>query len=120
MMNSSHGSLENIILNAVWNTEEHMENPISVAEVQGKINNINDQSWAYTTVKTVLDRLVDKGLIDRIKNGKKYFYKSMVSRDELGKKSIKKLAKQYYNNDIRTLLRAVETVLKEEKETLLV
>jgi predicted transcriptional regulator len=114
-MSSSHGMLENIILNAVWHTEQYMDNPISVADIQDKINQLNkSRNWAYTTVKTVLDRLVDKGFIDRIKDGKKYFYKSVIPREELGGQAIKKIAKQYYNDDMTLLLKAIERIHHEE------
>jgi predicted transcriptional regulator len=115
-MTSKHGMLENIILNAVWHTESHMDNPISVSAVQDKINELNQsKNWAYTTVKTVLDRLVDKGLIDRIKQGKKYLYKSIIPREELGRQAIKKIARQYYDSDMGLLLKAIEKICREEK-----
>lgn len=116
-MSSSHGSLENIILNAIWNFEEVQQELISVSDIQSKINAINiDQQWAYTTVKTVMDRLVDKGIINRVKQGKKFFYRSVNSRVELGKESIIKIARQYYNNDLEALYNAV---LQIREETLL-
>ena len=115
-MTSGHGMLENVILNAVWHTETYVDNPISVSDIQDKINQLHkSKNWAYTTVKTVLDRLVDKGLIDRIKQGKKYLYKSVIQREELGRQAIKKIAKQYYNNDISLLLKAIEKINYEEK-----
>jgi len=106
------GNLENIILNAVWNLEECGQEVIDVASVQLKINT-GSQQWAYTTVKTVLDRLVEKDLITRIKQGKKYFYKSTVKREILGERAIKNLADQYYNGNIEDLMKAVEKVCCE-------
>lgn len=37
---------------------------------------------AYTTVMTVLNRLVDKGLLDRKKTGRSYTYAVAVKRDD--------------------------------------
>lgn len=106
-MNYSHGSLENEILSAVWSMEENDENNISVNEVLESINR-NGNIRAYTTAKTVMDRLVEKKLLERYKTGKKFYYKSVHSREDMAQTAIKKLAGQYFNNDIRSLMKALE------------
>lgn len=108
-MNYSHGSLENEILSAVWSVEEDNEkdNNISVNEVLELINE-NGNVRAYTTAKTVMDRLVDKKLLERYKKGKKFYYRSILSREDMAQTAIKKLAGQYFNNDIRSLMKALE------------
>ncbi len=108
-MSFTHGTLENEILNAVWLMEENGINAkdISVSEVLSQINK-NGNIRAYTTVKTVMDRLVDKHLLKRQKSGKKFCYKSVESREEMAASAIDKLAGQYFNNDIRSLMKALE------------
>lgn len=105
----THGTLENEILNAVWSMEESgiSAKSISVSEVLSEINN-NGNIRAYTTVKTVMDRLVDKNLLKRQKSGKKFCYKSVESREVMAASAINKLASQYFNNDIRSLMRELE------------
>ena len=104
-----HGTLENEILNAVWAMEEDgIENKnISVNEVLSSINSRGNVR-AYTTVKTVMDRLVDKNLLKRQKTGKKFCYTSVESREKMAESAINKLANQYFNNDIRSLMKALE------------
>lgn len=106
-MNYTHGSLENEILNAVWSMEEDNNQDISVNEVLNIINN-NGNVRAYTTAKTVMDRLVEKKVLVRYKKGKKFYYKSTSSRGEMAKSAIQKLVGQYFNNDVRSLLKAIE------------
>ncbi|MBQ3641118.1 BlaI/MecI/CopY family transcriptional regulator [bacterium] len=108
-MNLTHGTLEGEILNAVWSMEEAGRDikDISVNEVLSSINS-NGNVRAYTTVKTVMDRLVDKNLLKRHKSGKKFCYKSVESREEMARTAINKLANQYFNNDIRSLIKALE------------
>lgn len=108
-MTFTHGTLENEILNAVWTMEEKgiSTKNISVSEVLSEINN-SGNIRAYTTVKTVMDRLVDKNLLKRQKSGKKFCYKSVESREKMAENAINKLAGQYFNNDIRSLMRALE------------
>ena len=108
-MTFTHGTLENEILNAVWTMEENGMNSksVSVSEVLSQINK-SGNIRAYTTVKTVMDRLVDKKLLKRQKLGKKFCYKSVESRETMAATAINKLAGQYFNNDVRSLMRALE------------
>lgn len=94
-----YGDFENMILNAIWYLEENSKPVVSVNDVAKKINENPEKTWAYTTVKTVMDRLVKKALVSRLKQGKKYFYKSRYSRLEAGAMNIKKVIMQYYNNN---------------------
>lgn len=114
-MISNHGDLENTILNAVWAIEENEQNSdlIDVGSVQRSINS-EQQKWAYTTIKTVLDRLVDKALLNKIKYGRKYFYSSTCSRLELGERAINKLVQQYFRSDMVSMLRTVEALSEKE------
>ena len=106
-MELKQGDLENIILNALWLMEEEGVPKIDVKGVQDKIKS-DRQSWAYTTVKTVLDRLVDKELVFRIKDGKKYLYKTVMSRKRAGEDAVKKLVKQYYRGNFKDMIAAAE------------
>ena len=102
-MNYTHGSLENEILKTIWMLDEMDESDVSVNEVQEIINRNSVSARAYTTVKTVMDRLVEKNMLVRYKQGKKFFYKTVSSRDEMAQEAIKKLAGQYFNNDMDSL-----------------
>ena len=116
-MELKQGDLENIILNALWTMEEEENNRIDVKDVQEKIKN-DQQSWAYTTVKTVLDRLVEKELVLRVKDGKKYLYNSAISRQQAGESAVKKLARQYFRNNYEELVTCAQKVgTGQKKET---
>lgn len=108
-MDNSHGSLENVILKTIWDIEENNNstNVITVNNVYSVISATNKQR-AYTTIKTVMDRLVDKQILKRVKAGKKFIYKSRTSRSEAASSAIKKIADIYYNNDLKLLNKAIE------------
>jgi len=99
-----YGDFENIILNAIWHLEENEKDIVSVLDIQTRINTVESKEWAYTTVKTVMDRLVQKALISRLKQGKKYFYKSSFSRIEMGEMNVRKIIKQYYNGNMQEFM----------------
>ena len=107
-MRKINGSLENEILDAIWNIEEENEDiKISGTEVLEQLNS-SSLKRAYTTIKTVMDRLVEKKLLVRYKEGKKFYYQSTSSRHEMAQKAIKTLASQYFNNNLRSLMKAIE------------
>jgi len=101
-MDLKQGDLENIILNALWDLEEEAMPKIFVGDVQEKIKSIK-KKWAYTTVKTVLDRLVDKDIAARHKEGKKYLYTSVVTRENAGRLAVEKALRQFFRGDLDEL-----------------
>lgn len=111
-MDLKQGDLENLILNALWDLEAADLTPIFVGNVQTAIQSA-DRHWAYTTVKTVLDRLVDKGLATRKKEGKKFFYHSALRRDDASRMALKKVLRQYFQNDLDELLACVAELRHE-------
>jgi len=69
------GSLELEVMEFMWEMKE--------ATVQQVTNAIKRRrSIAYTTVMTVMVHLVDKGLLTRTREGKKYSYLAAMSRQE--------------------------------------
>lgn len=109
------GDLENIILNALWDLEAEGFGKIFVGDIQEKIKleRADAKEWAYTTVKTVLDRLVDKEIALREKDGKKYLYRSILKRGEAGTLALAKLIRQYFRNDIADLETCLERLKPE-------
>lgn len=108
-MDLKQGDLENIILNALWDLEGDGNERIFVGDIQEKIKSPS-KKWAYTTVKTVLDRLVDKEIAVREKDGKKYLYRSVVDRDEAGILALRKVVRQYFKNDVNELVACLNKV----------
>jgi predicted transcriptional regulator len=102
-MDLKQGDLENIILNALWDLEVEGVSQIYVGDVQDRIRS-QEKRWAYTTVKTVLDRLVEKDIAKREKMGKKYFYSSLVKRQDAGSVALEKVLRQFFKNDVDALL----------------
>ena len=74
------GSLEIEILNTFWNLTSNNEDiDISIQDVVDELSK-NGTERAYTTIKTVMDRLVTKSILVRYKVGKKFFYKATMDK----------------------------------------
>lgn len=109
-MNYKQGDFENILMNAIWDMEEECFDKIDVSEVQTRIIDSEKSNRAYTTVKTVLDRLVKKEMLERTGFNKKFFYKSGISREEAGLKAVKKLTRQYFKGEVKNLIKTAENI----------
>jgi len=102
-MNLKHGSLESVILNSLWELEKCGIYKNSVKDVYEHINNSNSTKRAYTTIKTVMDRLYEKEVLLRIKQGKKFYYRTAYSSNDIITTSLQKIATQYCGGDIAKL-----------------
>jgi len=118
-MDLNHGDLENLILNVLWDNSDSYNGIMSVNQVWEKLNNLNTKKkWAYTTVKTVLDRLTDKGLLNKTKTGKKFNYQTVMPRNEMAEKALKKVALEYFSNDFIKMATLVRDMAYEEEKNL--
>ena len=78
------GDLESEILDVLWSARAWL----SGREVWERLG---DESRAYTTVMTVLGRLVDKSLVERVEEGKGHVYRAAGDPDELTAQAIRSL-----------------------------
>ncbi len=109
-MISKHGTLEGAILSTLWGLEAQGVYTNSVKDVYEILSKIDKR--AYTTIKTVMDRLVDKNVILRFKQGKKFCYRTAYSSQDVVMGALREIANRYCGGDISKLsmvLRNFET-----------
>ena len=99
-MLSRHGTLEGAILTILWNLEEKGFKPNSVKSVY---ENMESDKRAYTTIKTVMDRLCSKRILIREKKGKKFFYRTAYSNYEIIVNSLNGISQKYCSGDLNKL-----------------
>ncbi len=110
------GSLEIEILNTFWNlTSIDEDKDISIQDVVDELSK-NGTERAYTTIKTVMDRLVTKCILVRYKVGKKFFYKATMDRREMALNMLDEFTNNFFNGDYVKMMHFVE----QETEKLLV
>ena len=103
-----NGTLEIDIMNAVWQLHDLNEDMnISVKEIVSELS-ANGVVRAYTTVKTVMDRLTQKGLLVRYKINKKFFYNAVSSKIEMASDSMRQLCNQFFEGNPVSMLRFME------------
>ena len=64
------------LLQILW-----QESPLTVGQLIQRVQKSND--WHENTIKTLLMRLNKKTAVTRAKDGRQYFYKANVERDEI-------------------------------------
>lgn len=63
-----------------------------------------NRNLAYTTVMTILDRLVRKGGVERRKVGRSFVYSPLLSRDVLRKLAVRELVDRFFDGDPEALI----------------
>ena len=76
------GQLESAVMEAVW----ALGREVSVGDVLEALP--APRTVAYNTVKTTMERLSDKDILSRVKQGKAYLYRAEVTREELERRIV--------------------------------
>jgi predicted transcriptional regulator len=90
--------LELLCLNSLWTLGEG-----TVGDVRRIVG--QTRPLAYTTIMTVLERLVRKGKIGRRKAGRAFVYAPATSRDELRRTAIRELLEGFFDGSEDALVR---------------
>ena len=95
--------LELACLKALWSLEEgNVKAEGNVRAVQRIV--AQSRPLAYTTIMTVLDRLVRKGKLTRRKVGRAYVYSHEASRDSMRRAAIRELLEGFFDGSEAELL----------------
>ncbi|MHC4822093.1 MAG: BlaI/MecI/CopY family transcriptional regulator [Planctomycetota bacterium] len=88
-----------------WKTMEVVweRGSASVREVHDDL--ADETGWAYTTVKTMLERLVDKGALEASRAGRSFVYRPLVSREEARSDAVHSLLDRAFDGASVPLLR---------------
>ena len=107
------GSLEIEILNTFWNlTSVDEDKDISIQDVVDELSK-NGTKRAYTTIKTVMDRLVTKSILVRYKVGKKFFYKATMDKREMALDMLHEFTDNFFEGNYADMMRFVEREMTE-------
>ena len=88
--------------------------PSQVRDVMAELRGTG-REWAYTTAKTILDRLESKGYARRDRSETAHVYHATVTRDDLARLRVSELQAELYDGAAAPLVRAlVEGGLSED------
>lgn len=84
------GELESEVMEIAWKSNESIS-VRSVADILQK-----DRKIAYTTIMTIMGRLVEKGLLKRKESGKAYFYQPVYSKEKFLTRITRQIIKNFF------------------------
>lgn len=84
------------VMNALWDR--------SPAKARVLLERVAETGWAYSTVKTILARLVDKGAVEMGKQGNTSVYEPLVSRDSARRSAVHSLLDKAFDGTFGSLL----------------
>ena len=79
-----------LIMNALWD-----KHPVKARDVVERLP--STVNWAYTTVKTMLDRLVEKKAVGKSKRGNIGLYEPLVSRRQARRTAMRMMLDQAFD-----------------------
>jgi len=85
------------IMNALW-----QKHPAKARDVVERLP--ESVNWAYTTVKTMLDRLAEKRAVDKQKEGNVGLYKPLVSRRQARRAAFKMMLDQAFDGAFGSMM----------------
>ena len=93
------------VMNEVWR-----RSPVSARDVLEAVE--GDTEWAYTTVKTILSRLVDKGALHVRKRANTSLFQPRISREKARRSAVKSLLEKAFDGTFGSL---VQHMMTEER-----
>ena len=88
------------VIKAVWETE-----PCTAPAVQEKL--FKPTGWAYSTVRTLMDRMVVKGVLTARKAGKLTIYQSAVTREQAQRGELFYALKHAFNGALTPMVQCL-------------
>ena len=85
-----------VVMNAVWD-----QSPVSVRDVHDQV--IEDTGWAYTTVKTILVRLVEKGVLRVHKRANTSLFEPIITRKQARRSAVRSLVDRAFDGTLGSL-----------------
>lgn len=90
------------ILEVLWSVDK----ALNAGEIRSLLSQNKDNSWERTTVLTLIQRLLKKGMIQQEKR-EVYYYLPCIRRDEYVKKETKNFVDKFFKGSSRNLAAAL-------------
>jgi BlaI family penicillinase repressor len=85
------------VMRALW-----QGHPATARELRERL--VQDVSWAHTTIKTLLARLVAKGAVSESKQGNTSVYEPLLGQDDARRTSLRTLLEQAFGGAVEPFL----------------
>lgn len=90
------GEAELAVMEVLWD-----EAPLTAADVSLRVP---ERGWSLTTVKTMLGRLLGKGVLAHEEDGRRYLYRPILSRDDYAAQESSRLIDRLFGGSVSPLV----------------
>ena len=88
---------EHAVMEVLWH-----ESPLGAQEVADRID--PERGWSIRTVKTLLSRLLAKGVLVHEEEGRRYLYRPAVERDDFVTRESRRLLDRMFGGSVSPLI----------------
>ena len=88
---------EYAVMEVLWD-----EAPLTAADVTARVP--EDKGWSLATVKTMLSRLLAKGVLSHEEDGRRYLYRPAIARDAFIERESEKLLDRMFGGRVTPLV----------------
>ena len=102
------------VMQALWQGA-----PATARDVQDRL--AADTGWAYTTVRTLLERLVEKGVVQASKEANTSWYEPRLTREQAQRTAVRSLVEKAFDGTVGSLLQHLiveERLSKRDRDKL--
>ena len=107
------------VMGALWEASERGIADVTARDIHGLLGDSKD--WAYTTLRTLLARLVEKGAIAERKIGNQSVYEPLITQAEAQTSAVRSLLERAFDGTVGSLLQHLagrERLSKADRERL--
>ena len=90
-------SAEHEVMEVLWR-----DSPLTAAEVHARVP--GERDWSIRTVKTLLSRLLAKGVLSHEAQGRRYLYRPAVARDDYVAQESRRLIDRLFGGRVTPLV----------------
>ena len=90
-------SAEHEVMEVLW-----QDSPLTAAEVADRVP--AEKGWSIRTVKTLLSRLLAKGVLTHEEEGRRYLYRPAVARDDYVARESRRLLDRLFGGRVTPLV----------------
>src|SRR5881628_2339237 len=88
------------VIKAVWDAE-----PCTAPDIQAALE--KETAWTYSTVRTLMDRMVAKGVLKAVKAGKMTMYSSVATREQAQRGELLYSLKHAFNGALSPMVQCL-------------
>ncbi len=103
-------------MKVIWDTSEELGRDITVPELTEALYRVYGKDYSRTAVVSFLDKLAEKGFVERYREGKPSYIRPLQDEEEYKRKMILENTNFWFRGKVSNLVAAINSEQKISKE----